>query len=402
MFVDYQARNKEGALIEGVLELASLVDARRQLRRDGLFPVRLTEATARSATVTTRGERVPLADLLTMTTELSIMLQSGLDLAVAIRDIADQSPPGPLKNSLIRVEESLQAGLSFSVALQRQSGSFGDVFAATVASGEASGTLPTVLRKLRDLLENEVRLRTTIRGVLAYPLVLTVVASIVMLCMFFFVLPQFGKVFESIDAQPPWGTRVLLSTGEFVRGYWLAIAVIGVAAAVAAGYYARSAPARQLFDRLVLQLRGIRGPTRSLLAGRAFRLLGTMLQSGVPLIEALHLTRRAMSNVVFRQLIDDMDHEVNHGRGISSTLRGSPYLPRGAAQMVSAGERSGTLGDVLTTLGEHYEAEGERQLRQLTKIAEPIIIVVLGVVVGAIVLAIIVPLVELSSTSTYK
>jgi type IV pilus assembly protein PilC len=217
--------------------------------------------------------------------------------------------------------------------------------------------------------------------------------------MLFFVLPQFATIFRDMEREVPPLTSVLLSFGTGIRENWVVLAVLlGAALGFTIGF--RKHPSvRRLFDRTLLNAAFLKNSARALIAGRVFRLLGTMLDSGVPLLESVQLCRNASRNVLFRDLFAQVEQEILQGEGMSKTLVEATFLPPGAAHMVSTGERTGKLGDVLQSVGEYFEDEGERQLRTLVKMLEPAIIIGLGGVVGVVVLSIILPLLDVTTAS---
>jgi type II secretory pathway component PulF len=422
MQFQYVAKSLSGDRTEGVLEAATAADARRSLRAQNLFP--LTIAPGRGGTVADAGVnpkavalpramtsaglgerlrfrsgKVPRVELLTATSQLAIMTRSGVDLADALWNVADQCRHPALRKVLRDVHEDVSDGQPVSVAMGRHESVFGSAYVAGIAAGEASGTMTDVLARLTELLRNEIRLRGTLRSILAYPVVLTAVAAAVLMTLVLVVLPQFSKVFKDLGATPPPLTRILLDSGDWIRAH-LAVMGIGAAvAAVAAGKLWATDAARMWRDRVLLATPVVSRASQPLLTGRLFRLLGAMLQTGVPLLEALRLGRNSIANRRFRDLLVDLEDEVINGRGIGATLAGIDFIPPGAAQMIRTAEHSGHLGDVMLMAGEFYEEEGERQVRTLVKLLEPAVIVVMGVVVAGIVLAVMLPLLDVSTMS---
>ena len=345
--------------------------------------------------------RISKNDLMQITTQLSIMTRSGMDLSDAVYQIARQSKSPKIEGVMERVHYELQEGRSFSAALAAQSDVFGGAYVASVAAGEASGTLVDVLVRLKDLLRNEVRMQTTIRGVLMYPAILLFVALGVLGAMLFFVLPQFDKVFRTLEVPAPAITQFLLDVGHYVReNVWLvALGVAGIAFGIFKLWSSNGF--RRFRDRAVLQTAWIRTGTQSLFTGRVFRMIGSMLQSGVPLLEAIRLCRSSIDNLMFHEMFAEMEAEILAGQGISGALAASGCVPTGAAEMIATAERSGDLGSVMEMVGEFYEDEGERRIRSQMRLLEPAIIVVMGGLVAFVVAAVMLPLFDLSSTTHY-
>ncbi len=344
-----------------------------------------------------RGASVSKSDLLVITTQLSIMCQSGVDLAAAIGSVAQECRHAGLKPILTAVSNDVNGGMSASLALRKHAATFGEVYVASIASAEASGTLTSVLQRQCELLKNEIRMRNAIVSIVAYPLVLSVVAVLIVGALIFFVLPQFSKVFMNLGKPAPPVTQMLLDSATLMRAqvHWI-VAIVTVIA-IGLFQFSRTDTWRRYFDHLVLHAPILRNATRSLLTGRSFRLLGSLIESGVPLLEAIRLCRGAIRNRLFLQLFDNLDHEVTNGRGMSTEVARSEFVPPGAAQMVQTAERNGQLGNVLQLIGQYYEEEGEQFIKSAMKIIEPAVIVLMGVVVGGVVLSVMLPLLDVTS-----
>jgi type II secretory pathway component PulF len=330
-------------------------------------------------------------------TQLSIMLRSGVDLADAVRSISQRSTSKSIGEAMREVYAALESGRSLSHALDAERHRFGGVMVASVAAGEASGRLPEVLARYSVIVRDELRLQSSIRSALGYPLVLIFVTSLVLAAMIFVVLPQFAGIYAASRAPTPAVTQLLLDGAALARTYWWLVLGGLVATVVLAVRQLKSPRGRRRIDYAALRLPFIRTMFASLLSGRMFRLQGVMLCSGVPMLEVLHLTRNSIGNSCYSELIDRIEASVTNGEGVAEVLLDTPCVPIGAAEMISTAESNGQLGEVLQTVGEFYESEGEQLLRDAVKFAEPAIIVALGLVVGAIVLAVMLPLLDLST-----
>jgi type II secretory pathway component PulF len=225
------------------------------------------------------------------------------------------------------------------------------------------------------------------------------IASLVMAALVFFVLPQFGTVFENMGKEPPPFTKFLLETSAVARAYWPWLLGGAVMSGIFTWQASRSPHSREVIDNFVLNFSLLRNASRALLAGRTFRLLGMMLESGVTLLDAVRLCQDAVSNSLYRKLFLKLEQQVLAGSGIASTISATEYLPMGVAQMVRTAERTGRLGSVLEMIGHYYEEEGERKLKQFVKLLEPVIIMAMGVVVAGIVSSIMLPLLDVSTLS---
>jgi type II secretory pathway component PulF len=412
MNFSYTARRIDGTSSSGLLQAESLQEARQLLKQQGLFVLavnaagRAVAAEAIGAVNRTAGlfskNRVTRNEIMMLTSQLAIMSQSGVELADAIENLAATSTSPRLKETLYAVHNSLEEGIQLSAALKAFPNVFDEVFVSAIRAGEASGEMTKVLQRLATMLRNQERMQSAIRGALAYPAVLLIIAVLVLFAVVFLVLPQFSQVFKDVGIVPPATTAILLGIGELIRNHVLMC--LGTAAACITGLimFARTRAFRRLADHIWLNTFFTRSAARSLTTGRVFRLLGMMLDSRIPLLESLQLSARSVSSVQFRNLIDALEKEVTLGHMIGPVLARCTFLPPGAAQMVITAERSGKLSEVFDLIGVHFEEDGERQLRDRVKLLEPAVIVVMGVLVGFIVASVMLPLFEFSSISRHQ
>lgn len=404
MNFSYTAKSNSGAPASGVIAADSLADVRRKLREQDLFALTIKPAAGARAAVSAtalRRRHVPKRELLTMTSQLSVMARSGVDLATALSSISQQTTHPALKAALEKVHDSVSQGKPVSAALREQDDVFGGAYIASVASGEASGRLPDVLARMSEMLRKELKQQATIRTLLAYPIVLTVVSSLVITVLVLFVLPEFADVFEQLDAPLPAITELLLDASGVLRQHLFAfvgglLGLIGWAA-----WYLRTAAGRRRLDSLKLNVAVFRNVTRPIIAGRLFRLLGTMIESGVPLLDALRLTRGSVTNKLYQELFDQLEQAVLNGRDMTGPLAACSFVPPAAAQMIATGERTGNLASVAQITGEFYEEEGEARLKELATVLEPMIIVIMGVIVATVVMSVMLPMFDFATMAQH-
>lgn len=399
----YQAKQRDGTPTAGEIEADSLAAARQSLRRDGLFVLSLTAQRSSKLASSSRGlsfrAKISRTDMLMMLSQLTIMCRSGVDLAEAIQNVSEHVNKPAFQKVLRAVHADISAGQSFSEALAKHPRVFDETFVAGVAAGEQSGTINDVLQRLTELIRADMKLRNAVGAMLVYPLVLCGVTFLVLNALVFFVLPQFAKVFDDLGKPAPPLTRMMLDVGAWISAHKILVLLLFGTAIVSFTLFRKTRIARRLWDRLSLNLSVVGQATRALTTGRIFRLLGTMISSGVPLIDSIRLCRGSSKNHLFRELFERVEDDVLHGEGLGRPLLKATFLPQGAAQMVATAERSGNLGSVLETIGEYFESEGERRIRDLVKILEPAVIVFLGVVVAAVVLSVVLPLLDVSTVS---
>ncbi len=343
--------------------------------------------------------KIPQKDIASITSQLAIMIRTGVDIASALHSLTRQCQRPALRVILEDIHEGVMSGSSVSESLSKYVGIFGESYVASIAAGEASGRLPDVLRQLALLQRNELRLKKSIRTLLAYPILLSSISSIVVIALVVFVLPRFAQIFQDFDASLPFITQVLLGISTELRvRFWLWLPVVG-AAGFSLAALRFSAPGRRVADRFVLNTMIIKDITQALTVGRICRLLGTMLESGLPLLDSLRLVRSSVRNSLYRDLFLELESNVLNGRGLSTALIESTIIPPAASEMIATAERTGTLGMVAEMLGAHFEEEGEAKLKEFVAMLEPAITVVMGVIVAIVVMSVMLPMFDLASVA---
>jgi type II secretory pathway component PulF len=397
----YTAKTGAGDIQTGHITAADVEAVKRALREQSLFPidVRLKSADSLFKKLLRRRDRSALSrrDLLSVTTQLAIMTRSGVDLASAFQSLAQQCGNANLRAILSQVHKDVTGGKSISDAMQAQASVFGEAYVASVTAGEAAGKLPDVLGRLAQFQRTEIRTRSTIRTLLAYPVLLAGVSSLVVIGLVTFVLPKFVDIFGQFEIALPALTQVVVAVSDTLRRHaWLWVPAF-LAACIGLVVWRNTNSGRRKWDSLMLNTLVLRDITRAFYIGRTFRLMGLMIESGVPLLEGLRLTRNSISNSLYRELFDDLEEAILNGRGLASSLIKAGFVPPVAAEMVLTAERTGTLGMVTELMGEHYEEEGESRLREMATILEPVIIVAMGVIVATIVMAVMLPMFDIAT-----
>lgn len=359
------------------------------------------ETTARGVAVADhpRRGRIPTGSLLLVINQLAVMSQNGIDLAEAFETAATHARHPVLGDRLRRIHEAINGGSSLSAALAEHGQGMPATLPAMVAAAESTGEVPQALRRLSDMLRAELQLRSTIVGAMIYPVILIAVSGAVMAAMIFGVLPKFGEVFSTLGRPIPASTALMLEVGTWARANGLIVAGTLAAAVFGLWHMRRHPRLRRGLDRALIYGPLIRSAYRPLATGRLFRLLGSMVHGGVPLLSAVQLTRQTTANSFFADLLQEVEDDILEGDLASRALAAADFLPPEAAQMVATAERTGRLAEVLTDCGDFYEEEGARVLRKLVLALEPVIILGMGVLVAGIVLSVMLPLLDISSAA---
>ncbi len=336
-------------------------------------------------------------DLAEVTSQLAIMIRSGVDVATALASLANQCQRPALAEVLSEVHQSVLAGNSLSNALRSQAQVFEPSFVAAVAAGEASGRMSEVLRQIAHVQRSEIRSRRTMRALMTYPILLMSVSSTVIVCLVLFVLPRFSEIFSQYELTLPVVTQMLMGlAGELRTRWWLWLPLV-VGSVGSLLVWRRTVGGRRRLDSLWLHLPVIRNVCRPRLVGHMCRLFGLMLESGIPLLDVLRLTKQGVSNVHYQELIEEMQEAVVNGRNMSSALQDCEIVPESAREMLITAESTGNLGEVTQLLGEYYDEEAEARMRQVVGLLEPVITIGMGLIVAVVVLAVMLPVFDLST-----
>ncbi|MEM8865635.1 MAG: type II secretion system F family protein [Planctomycetota bacterium] len=344
-------------------------------------------------------QRVRAQDVADITAQLAIMTRSGVDIATAMGSLASQCERPTLADVLDQVRDDVLSGVRFSDALRRHPRVFDDAYVATIGAGEATGRMPEIFAQLAELKRSELRLRRTISALLVYPILLATVSTVVVTALVVFVLPQFASIFEQYETPLPVITQVLLGLADEIRVRWWLWAPLAGGAVAGVASLRFSEVGRRWFDRMLLEGIGIGPVSQKLIVGRMCRLMGLMIESGVPLLDSLALVGKSTSNSVYRELVDDLEESITNGRGMTTCLKESDVFPAAATEMIGTAEKSGNLGEVLRMVGAYFEEEGEAAARTVVGALEPLITIVMGAIIAVVVLSVMLPVFDLATVA---
>jgi type IV pilus assembly protein PilC len=324
------------------------------------------------------------------------MVDTGITLSTALTGIVEQETNASMKRVLKRLKEDVEGGQDFSTALALFPKQFDKTYVSLVKASEATGSLGPMLDRIATYLRKEMDTRSKVRAAMAYPTVMMVVASGVTIFLLTYILPKFTPLFKSKGTKLPKPTLIMMALSDAILHYWY-LWLIGAVALVAGFLYSRRTVAgRKVLDWLKINAPIIGPMCRKVTISRGIRTLGTMLASGVPVMEAIRLAGAVSSNYYYEELWANVLNEVTAGKRICEVLHGNPLFPRVLVQMISAGEDTGKLDVVLEKVSTYYDGEVETSLKATTSLIEPIMISIMGVVVGTIGLALMLPIFSLS------
>ncbi len=394
----YSAYGKGGGEVAGTVEAESPRAALERLKKDGLFPREIVTADeiAPKGPLTSLRRRVSLPDLALMTRRLATLLGSAVPVYEAVATLGAQERPGELKNVLGRVRDRLAEGAGLAKAMAAEPLVFSDSYVSMVAAGEASGALEIVLERLAEFLEDQDAVRNKVVTSLAYPILMVVVGSGVMMFLLGFVVPKIITIFEESKAALPLITVILIKVSHIVQKGWWALLLLGIAAVVTYRRLEQREEFRHRRDRLLLGLPLAGALSQRLLLSRFAKVLGLLLMSGVPVIKAMDITSAAVVNREYRAYLAQARDELIEGGSLSAALGKSPLFPPLLVHMIAVGEKSGELEKMLTRAGDAFEREFEAAVTRLMALLEPLLVLGMGATVGFVVVAVLLPIFQLN------
>lgn len=384
----YTAIDKVGNTVSGLLTASSAGLARLEVSSLGLQPVAVEQKrTLLDLEVTKRKVKPTL--VMAFSRQLGVFIRAGIPIIDALEIIEDDTSDKLFKKTLAEMSEALQAGESFARAARAHPEAFPLYYVGMLESAELSGNLDSVLVQLAEYMERDQEARNKITSALIYPLVVLFMAIIVVVVLATFVLPKFKTFFSQLNAKLPLVTRMLLAMTNFISGNWAILISLIVVCIVGAIATFRSKRGRQMIDSLVLKVPVLGDLIIHILVERICRILASMSETGVPLPDAMLVTSESVTNDVFKKGLEHVRMEMIEGRGLADPVESSGIFPLAARQMIRVGEVTGTLEDQLQVASDYYGRELDYKLKKFTSLFEPIIIVVMGVIVGFVAIALI-------------
>jgi len=397
----YDAVNSAGQPTHDSIEAPTRQEALERLRLKGLYVTHIAEsATKRTApqrVASAKGIRMSLGILVQVTRQIAMLLRSGSELVPALHAIIRQLKSPKHKILLRQLVLDLEDGMQLSESLQKRPHVFDPVYCAIVAAGEASGTLNLMFDRLASVVSRRRALRRKIIGAMAYPALLVTMCVHITLVILLFVLPRFAEMFHELDVEVPATTRFLLDVSSFLTNYWVALSVGLVGLVTIATIALFSAAGRQWLSDVQIYV-PIIGRLRSrLIQGQVFRTLGTLLESGVGLLESIDLAAQATTNHRYRRLFDHLIDSVTSGGGIGSTFEQSGLVDPAICQAIRTGEETGNLGGAFSFCADTFDETNEELITTLMRLIEPVILIGMGLIVGLVAISLFMPLFDMTS-----
>ncbi|MEQ8278820.1 MAG: type II secretion system inner membrane protein GspF [Deltaproteobacteria bacterium] len=404
----YKGLNEGGREVKGLLDADSPRTLRSLLKKQG---IRITEhreedrkrksdggagSNATEIDIAKYFERVTVADIALVTRQLATLLASGITLIDALSAIVDQVEGEKLKRIFGSIKTAVNEGSSLADAMGQHTGTFDNLYVSMVRAGEASGALDSVLVRLADFTEAQARLKSKILSAMLYPVIMLGVGGVIMIILFVVVIPRITKIFEQVKAELPLQTKFLIFMADMIKGYWFILFPMMGLAVYMFFRWKVSKKGRPKWDRFTLKA-PIFGPVVRLVAiARFARTLATLLRSGVPVLNALDITKDVLDNVRLADVVAEAREAIREGESIAAPLKKSGEFPPIVVHMIATGEKSGQLEQMLEHVADNYDFQVDQRVEKLTTLIEPIMIVGMGVAVAFIVFSILMPILQLS------
>jgi general secretion pathway protein F len=379
----YRATTPDGTIVEGVIEAADKATAIDRLKNSGIIPLKISTSSERTGKKFTL--RSSKTDMLTFTTEVSALLGAGLPIDRSLNMLAEISESKEMKSVIHSILKSIREGSSFSDALQKHPKVFSKLYVNMIRAGEVGGVLDVVLDKLNEFLESTKELKEQVFSAMIYPVILLITGGFSIIMLLVYVLPKFSTIFAEMGTSLPLPTQALIKFSNIMQSYWWIILLSTITGWLAFRNYIRSEAGRYRWDALKLKLMG--DVIRKLETARFTRTLGTLLRSGVPLLQALRNSKDIINNQIIASTIDTVVKGAKEGKGIAEPLSRANVFPPLALSMIKVGEETGQLDTMLLKVAETYEKSLRTAMKRFIGFLEPALILGMGLIIGFIVLS---------------
>jgi type IV pilus assembly protein PilC len=403
----YEAMDHTGREVKDSIDAATQEEAQQLIRQKGFFVTKISEKTkkTRKASAARRGGRrkkksftigkISTKQLCTFTRQLSILQDAGLPILRSLKILEGQARPGVLKNSLQDVIEDIESGMTLSEAFSKHPKAFDRLYCNMIKAGEAGGALEAILQRLADFKEKAQSLKRKIKGAMVYPIVVVFVACTIVGFILYFIIPKFEAIFKDFGVPLPRMTIILIEASHFLIKYFYVVFLTPILIWIFIKLLYRNRTGAYICDRILLMIPVMGTIAEKSTVARTMRTLGTLVQSGVPILESLNIVKETAGNAVFERAFSRIYESIREGETIAQPLREARIVDDIVVNMIDVGEETGELDTMLNKIADNYEEEVEVAVESLVSLLEPIMIVVLGGIVGFIVIALFLPLITL-------
>ncbi len=396
----YKARDSTGRAVQGKMEAPNKTELIDKLHKMGYMPTKVSETKSgmEIVTILDKLKRIKSGDMLMFYVQFSNMINSGITILMSLSTLARQIENKVLRETVGEVARQIEGGSTFSEALAFHPRIFSRLFVNMVKAGEASGNLDAVLMRYAVFFEHQEDIKEKVKGALFYPVILLTFGIIVMLFIVTFVIPQFAQIYMKAGVRLPIPTLIVYKIGLFIKGFWYLIFMLVVAIVLLIKLYSGTDKGSLFIDTMKLRLPIVGDLYRKVAISRFTRTLGTLLGSGVPILQSLDITKEVAGNRILAQIIADTRRYVEKGGHLAEPLKVSNEFPPDVVQMISVGEESGNLDGMLNKIADFYDMTVNYAIKKLTTVIEPIFLLILGCMVGVIMASMLMPIFDMVKT----
>ncbi len=394
---EYTAVDRAGKQKKGTMEAQTEERVKDFLKSEGLIPITIKEQSILSKDINIGGKKVKARDLSVFCRQFNSILNAGVTILNALNMLSEQTENKVLREAIKQVQIDVEKGESLTVAMSKHAQTFPPIMIHMVEAGEASGSLEIAFERLAVQFEKQAKTSGLIKKAMVYPCVVVVVAIAVVIVMLVVVFPQFEDMFEQVGGDLPAITKIVISLSNFVKHFWWLLIILNVGLIVGFITFKKSENGQQFLSKLALNMPVVRGLTTKSSSATLARTLSTLLAAGITLVDAVEISSKVISNVIVRTALSDSVDEIKRGIPLSVPLQESGVFPPMLYQMTRIGEETGNIEGMLEKIADYYEEEVENTTAALTSLLEPMIIVVLGFLVGFILLSIYMPMLGMYS-----
>ncbi len=397
----YKGLDRTGKEIKNTINMENILAAKQRIKSMGVMLIDIREqkaqGTSGGATLLRVGGSVPVDDLAMMTRQLSTLVKAKIQIVEALSALTDQVENPNLRLILSDLRQKVNEGASLAKALQDHPKVFNSIYSNMVEAGEASGTLEIVLLRLADFTESQVKLKNKIKGAMTYPVIMAAFGFVMMNVIFIFVIPKIAKIFISMKKELPLITKICIAISNFLVSYWWLVIIGIVVSLYSILKYIETPHGQSRWHALQLKLPVLGVLVKMINVSRFCSTLGTLMNSGVPILTALNIVKNLIPNVHMKDAVEKARQSVSEGASLAQPLIQSGHFPALVTHMIKLGEKSGELEPMLKIISENYEDQVQSKISGLTSVLEPIMMICLGVAIGFIVFAVVIPMMNMNS-----
>lgn len=393
-YFEWEGKNRSGRILKGGMQAANIETVYRHLNAQLVTPIKVVEGKEKKKKV-----NVPVKDIVIYTRQFSTMIDAGLPLVQSLEILSSQQPNKGFKDVLIQVKADVEQGTTLADALKKHPRVFDDLYCGLVAAGEMGGMLDTILNRLAVYMEKAEKLKRRVKGAMTYPVVVMGIAVVVVAVILIFVIPVFQKMFADFGGELPAPTQIVINLSEGLKKYgiFIVMAMFGVASLIKR-YYRTPSGVRKI-DALLLKVPVLSDLLRKSAVARFTRTLGTMISSGVQILDALEIVAKTAGNKVIEDAIMTARVSISQGKTIAEPIGQSGVFPSMVVQMIAVGEATGAMDAMLNKIADFYEEEVDAAVDAVTAMLEPLLMVVLGSILGGLIISMYLPIFKLAGAA---